>query len=66
MTSTRIIHLSNLLTSRRARIIISSSQDGRCFFCNVKFDLDNDVVVSHGSPKRRYYHEKCAKRLNII
>jgi hypothetical protein len=66
MTPTRIIHLSNLHTSRRARAIIKRNQDEKCPFCNVKFDLDNDVVVSHGSAKRRYYHEKCAKRLNII
>ena len=66
MTSTHIIHLSNLHTGGRARSIISRSQDGRCPFCNVKFDLDNDVVVSHGSPKRKYCHEKCVKRLDII
>jgi hypothetical protein len=66
MTSTYIIHLSNLHTGRRARNIISSSQDGRCRFCNIKIDLDKDVIVSHGGPKRKYYHEKCARRLNII
>jgi hypothetical protein len=65
MAPTAIIDLSNRHTSKRARAIIKSNQDGRCLLCNVKFDL-TDVVVSHGSAKRRYYHEKCAKRLNII
>lgn len=66
MPPTGIIDLSNPHTSRRARAIINRNQDGMCLFCNIKFDLDNDVVVSHGGAKRRYYHEKCAKRLNII
>lgn len=66
MIGTYIIHLSEVHTGRRSRAIISRSQDGRCRFCNIKIDLDNDVIVSHGGPKRKYYHEKCVKRLKII
>lgn len=51
MAPTKIIHLANQHTSKRARLIIKRNQDGRCLFCNIEFGLA-DIIVSHGSAKR--------------
>lgn len=40
-------------------------QNGLCHHCKTKFDR-KDMIISSGRVHKKYYHKKCADRLNII
>ncbi len=61
---------TRILTPNEHRIhrmysIIKTRQNGLCHYCRLKIE-DNDILVSHGSTTKHYYHKMCAKRLHII
>ncbi|HEY7110110.1 MAG TPA: hypothetical protein VH415_11810 [Nitrososphaeraceae archaeon] len=53
------------IIKRRILTIIKRKQNGKCHYCAKDFTVD-DIIVSCGTRRRNYYHQVCAKRLNII
>lgn len=44
---------------------VIQKQRGLCRYCEEGF-VRTDVVVSRGRPSRKYYHQQCANKLNIL
>jgi hypothetical protein len=44
--------------------VVRLKQGGICRFCNESISKDDEVVSS--GKNKKYYHRRCAKKLNII
>ena len=63
-SGTRIIS-QNKVALTRVHNLIRSTQHGLCWQCQMRIE-EQDRIVSRGKSRRFYYHEDCAKTLNII
>jgi len=48
-----------------AKRFIVKKQNGLCRFCKEEFN-SSDTIISAGQINKKYYHKKCAERLNIV
>lgn len=60
----RIIN-NNSHAAKRVRELIRIKQAGLCWYCQEKIE-DGHTIVSRGKSTRYYYHDYCARNLNII
>lgn len=60
----RIIN-NNSHAAKRVRELIRVKQAGLCWYCQEKIE-DDHTIVSRGKSTRYYYHDYCARNLNII
>jgi hypothetical protein len=57
--------MTSLLKYMDVERYIILKQNGLCRHCKMKFDR-SDMIISSGRANKKYYHKKCADKLNII
>jgi len=40
--------------------------DGKCYSCKVKLEVGENIVTKKSGCNTKWYHENCAKRINLI
>src|SRR5215218_5595944 len=65
MGSSTVTYLSGDPGYKSIASLLRARQRNSCYFC--KHDIgENEPIVRRGHQKSRYYHEACARQVNVI